>query len=378
MNLTLSETLKTGFLATRPISLSYSGGTVDITIHQVKDHGRLKELHKATGGAWGGTKVDDAFRQLLVKIVTDDVFPVFQRDHTDDYLDLFREFEIKKRDITPDKGSKITLKLPSSIRDLFQEEKEMDIKQAIAQSSFSGSMSVTGDKVRIEASVFKGLFSDAINSIVKHVKQLLREPSVQGTEAILMVGGFSESKMLQQAIKDNFPRLKLIIPEEAGLVVLKGAVVFGHNPSAIGERVCKYTYGVEMNHTFNEAIHDASRKFESEGVSYCKEVFDKHVEVGQTVVYGESQAKRTYQPLTSSQTHVTFNVYASSTASPKYVTDFGCTLLGYVTIEVKDMSVPLGQRTIEVDLTFSGTEIEINVKEQRTGRTTNKTVNFLG
>ena len=360
------------------LSLTYSGGTVDITIHQVKDQGRLRELHKASGGAWGGAKVDDAFRQLLVKIVTDDVFLAFQRDHTDDYLDLFREFEIKKRNITPDRGSKITLKLPSSIRDLFQDEKKMDIKLAIAQSSFSGSMIVTGDKLRIEASLFKGLFSDAINSIVKHVKQLLREPSVQGTKAILMVGGFSESQMLQQAIKDNFPHLKLIIPEEAGLVVLKGAVVFGHNPSAIGERVCKYTYGVETNRTFNEAVDDASRKFESEGESYCKGVFSKHVEVGQTVVYGESQAKRTYHPLTSSQTHVTFDVYASSTASPKYVTDFGCTLLGYVRLEVKDMSVPLEQRTLEVDLTFSGTEIEINVKEQRTGRTANKTVNFLG
>ena len=149
--------------------------------------------------------------------------------------------------------------------------------------------------------------------------------------------------------------------------------MFGHNPSAIGERVCKYTYGVETNRTFNEAVDDASRKFESEGESYCEGVFDKHVEVGQTVVYGKSQAKRFYQPLTSSQTHVTFNVYASSTASPKYVTDFGCTLLGYVTIEVKNMSVPRRQRTLGVDMTFSGTEIEINVKEQRTGRTANKT-----
>ena len=118
------------------LSLSYSGGTVDITIHQVKDQGRLKELHKASGGAWGGTKVDDAFRQLLVKIVTDDVFLAFQRDHTDDYLDLFREFEIKKRDITPDKGSKITFKQPSSIKDLFQDEKRWILNRLLLSPVF--------------------------------------------------------------------------------------------------------------------------------------------------------------------------------------------------------------------------------------------------
>ena len=302
----------------------------------------------------------------------------FQKDHTDDYLDLFREFEIKKRDITPDKGSKITLKLPSSIRDIFEEETDNDLKQAIAQTSFSGSMTVTGDKLRMDASVYKNLFSDAIDSIVKHVKDLLRESSVSGTEAVLMVGGFSESKMLQQAIKDNFPRMKLIIPEEAGLVVLKGAVVFGHNPAAIGERVCKYTYGIEVNHEFNEAIHDPNKKFEAEGKVYCSKIFEKHVEVGQTVTYGEPQAKRTYQPLTSNQKHVSFIVHASSKTSPKYINDFGCTMLGMVTVEVKDMSVPLGQRSIEVDLTFSGTEIEIRAKELRTGRLTNATVNFLG
>ena len=29
----------------------------------------LKELHKASGGAWGGTKVDEAFRQFIIKLV---------------------------------------------------------------------------------------------------------------------------------------------------------------------------------------------------------------------------------------------------------------------------------------------------------------------
>lgn len=354
------------------------GGTVDITVHEVKDHGKLKELHKASGGAWGGTKVDEAFKQLLIKIVGSQVMTKLQKQHTDDYLDLFREFEIKKRDIAPDKGSKITLKLSSSLRDLYEEETEVDLKQTVAQTSFSGNMSVIGDKLRIDSSIYKGLFSDAINSIVKHVKELLREPAVQGTEAILMVGGFSESRMLQQAVKDNFPKMKLVIPEEAGLVVLKGAVVFGHNPSAIGERVCKYTYGIEMNSTFVESQHDPSKKFEAEGKAYCREIFDKHVEVEQTVKYGEPQAKRNYQPLTASQSNVDFIVYASSKPSPKYVTDFGCTRLGTVSVAVRDMTVPLEQRTIEVDLTFSGTEIEIRAKELRTGHVTNATVNFLG
>lgn len=30
---------------------------------------KLKELHKASGGAWGGTRVDEAFRQFIIKLV---------------------------------------------------------------------------------------------------------------------------------------------------------------------------------------------------------------------------------------------------------------------------------------------------------------------
>ena len=48
--------------------LLLTGGTVDITVHEVVAGGHLKELHKASGGAWGGTQVDDAFYQFLVRL----------------------------------------------------------------------------------------------------------------------------------------------------------------------------------------------------------------------------------------------------------------------------------------------------------------------
>lgn len=49
------------------------GGTMDITVHEVQDKGTLKELHKANGGDWSGTKVDASFISLLADIVGNDV-----------------------------------------------------------------------------------------------------------------------------------------------------------------------------------------------------------------------------------------------------------------------------------------------------------------
>lgn len=43
-----------------------------------------------------------------------------------------------------------------------------------------------------------------------------------------MVGGFSECEIVQDAIRKAFPECRVVVPHEAGLAVLIGAVLFGH------------------------------------------------------------------------------------------------------------------------------------------------------
>ena len=45
-----------------------TGGTVDITVHEVRSDKSLKEIHRASGGPWGGIKVDDAFQEYLLEL----------------------------------------------------------------------------------------------------------------------------------------------------------------------------------------------------------------------------------------------------------------------------------------------------------------------
>lgn len=45
-----------------------TGGTVDVAVHEVLEDFQLKELYQASGGAWGGTTVDDAFFRFLSKL----------------------------------------------------------------------------------------------------------------------------------------------------------------------------------------------------------------------------------------------------------------------------------------------------------------------
>jgi hypothetical protein len=159
----------------------------------------------------------------------------------EDYIDMFRDFEIKKRNIAPEKTEKITLRIPISLVEIANEINGRPMKDCIAKSKYREHLVLTSDKIRIEADVMKGFFGSTLQRILDHVEKLLAKPRVNSCSAIVMVGGFSESPMLQERIQEHFPDMKIIIPEEAGLAVLKGAVIFGHNPTTIAERVCKFT-----------------------------------------------------------------------------------------------------------------------------------------
>ena len=75
---------------------------------------------------------------------------------------------------------------------------------------------------------------------------------------IVMVGGFSESRCLQREISRAFPNKYLVIPEDPGLAVVKGAVIYGHDPKAIVSRIARYTYGVEMAQSFIDGVSKIS------------------------------------------------------------------------------------------------------------------------
>ena len=72
------------------VSSFRAGGTIDLTVYEVARRGVLKELYRPTGGAWGGTKVDEAFKLFLVDVVGFEGVTEFKRL---DMLALYRNFE---------------------------------------------------------------------------------------------------------------------------------------------------------------------------------------------------------------------------------------------------------------------------------------------
>lgn len=318
-----------------------------------------------------------SFRDMLADIVGNDVMDNFQATKMMDYIDLFREFEVKKRTFKDEMTSKINFKVPYALTEDFREARKMDIKEHLqSKPKYKNKIIWIGDKLRMEPEVAKGLFKEACEKAAEHMRELFKMDQVRDIPTILMVGGFSESPLLQSIIRSTLPDKKVIIPADAGLAVLKGAVIFGHDPSVIQERRCRFTYGVKTSLPFREGVHPEAKKLiDDDGDVLCQDMFDKHVHMGDRVQYGECQVTQSYVPTRDSQKQMTFTVYASSDRDPMFVTEPSCTKVGTMSV---DMSGSGMDRSISVQMIFSGTELHVEAKEEHTGKKTKAKFEFLG
>lgn len=343
-------------------------------MHEIERDRQLKELDRANGGDWGGTSVDNAFKQALAEIVTEEMMQSYCQEYPSDYLDLFREFEIKKRICIKenDSDSFISLKFPLTFMEECTKRFGTDLPTLTQKSRFNNHFRWRRDRVRIDMPTFKAFFQPACDGVINHVKELLTSPKVKNVRKILMVGGFSESPLLQDAIRKAFPDCQVMVPRESGLAVLRGAAVLGYIPNIIARRVARHTYGVKMTIEFDPEKHMESKKQVIDGVEYCKDIFDKHIEKGQELKVGEAQGERFYVPLTSDQTGITFIMYCSEEQNPLYVDN--CRALGDLLIAVpKDKQ----DRSVEVNVSYGQAELQVSARVIQTNIACNVTVDFL-
>ncbi|XP_035679344.1 heat shock 70 kDa protein 12A-like [Branchiostoma floridae] len=75
------------------------GGTVDVTVHEIRDDGSVRELHRPTGGPWGGTNVDSNFSDLLDRIFGEEFMNDYRNKFPQENVQLMADFEMKKRSV---------------------------------------------------------------------------------------------------------------------------------------------------------------------------------------------------------------------------------------------------------------------------------------
>ena len=338
----------------------------------------LKELQKPSGGDYGGTTVDNAFRSILNKLFGADVINEFKMESTGEFYELLDRFEVKKRYF--DGTDKITLQFPYNLFELYEQRTLESINNTLESSPYKDRIVFKRDKMIITLELARDMFDEAVNKIVDKTNELLG--AVSNIEAVVLVGGFSESPYLNNIMKTKFEgktiyqtAVQVLSPNEPSSAVIKGAVINGHDPKAIDSRVCKYTYGIGRMMWFDDHVHPTSKRIVVDGTPYCDDLFNKHIEIGQTVRLGDDFEEHDYYPVTDYMKQGVLMVYASTKRNPQFIDEPECQLVGLIRI---DLTGGNANAKVLVKLVFGGTELIVEALEEDTGKMTVGPVDFLG
>ncbi|CAC5392497.1 unnamed protein product [Mytilus coruscus] len=337
--------------------IDIGGGTVDIIAHKKIIHNKVEELCSASGNDCGGTRIDREFMQMIETIVGKSVMEGLKRDYTLDYIDFIRALEIFKRGVGNRKKSTINMSIPiTALNDLCKKFGKGSFSEAVSQSDYKKYLFIKGNILQVQMTLAKEKFKSITDEIVKEIKNVLVRVEGVKIDTFFVVGGCSESSLIQEAIKDSFKDRHIVTPEEPILVVLKGAVLFGHTPDFITSRVTRFAYGRRIRPIFNELAHDINRKVESDGVFRCTNVFDLLMKKNTHCSVGSTQSIE-YHTYERNQAKVTVAVYVSENDDTEYVDDAGCEKLGELVVDIPNPTSE--RRYINVDFHFGGTELVV-------------------
>ncbi|KAL3878196.1 hypothetical protein ACJMK2_030564 [Sinanodonta woodiana] len=360
------------------VVIDAGGGTIDMAVHEIQQSGKIKELYKASGGHWGGANVDKAFIDLISEIIGKTVMEEISKSHTFDLMDLYREFEVKKRTLVPGQNGKAVFKIPFQFIEVYKLLTGKDVTKTIESiQKYKDSIAMKGDKMIIDPRVVHTIFSPSCYEIANHLEDLLEKCERHDIKTILMVGGFSESRFLQEQIRTRLPDCRIIIPADPGLAVLKGAVICGHDPSVVTARVSRYTYGTCTMVPFMSKIHPHSKMIKNKrDETYCKDIFAKIVQIGQSVSSEELHVLQINNPADEDKDVKDIQLFVSTKANPTFITDPSCKRIGCLQLDFKTPE-HTQKYSVEVAILTSGTEVTVRVKNKSTGETKLENLDFL-
>lgn len=350
-----------------------------MTVHKVMSDFNLQEIHKPSGGDWGGLQVDEEFLKFLKDLFGPGLIDELKQECKADFLDLTRDFEAKKKRLGETNSGKVILRIPVALTNLLKKRKRLSLDEAIAKSNYSD-IKTKGDRIILKEEFVMEFFKDILKNIGDYIQSIIADPKCLDIKMILMVGGFSESPIVRHSIRERFPNIRLIIPQDAGMAVLKGAVLFGHAPNVVAERICKRTYGIDIHYDFIEGTHSKAKKVEIDGIELCKDLFEKFVSVGESIRLGEVKCHEFYNTFESQDRKKmteSVRVFTSLEQSPVYVTDKTCNLLGKIDLKPPKDGWP---DTIEgrIEMQFGGTEFKVRVIDEVTKNEFESSFDFLG
>ena len=361
------------------------GGTIDISAYEVDDYGRLSQIGKMFGGTFGSEFLNRAFitEVLAARIGGIELVADLMRSHPEALADLADEWEKQKLtvDVVQEAGSvrvKDRVMIPLTRRvyralDEVVPELESRLRESQQDDEF---IVVQPSEI---AQIFDGVVARILGEVDKQLDAIAVRYGTKAPEKILLVGGFAQSRYLQQRLSLHLgSRAGVLVPPDGAEAVLAGAVHFGYDSTLVGARLSRYTYGFAISMPFEEGKDPDDSRTVSEytGMVLCSSRFNRVIAINESVRI-DHEYRTVVFPVKRDQDVVTIRMFTSTDPDPRYVT--GGTAHGQFDVDISALAgsdAPGEDRGVDLVFRFGGAEITVTATERRTGRTVTEVVAF--
>uniref|UniRef100_A0A8C6UPI7 Heat shock 70 kDa protein 12A n=1 Tax=Neogobius melanostomus TaxID=47308 RepID=A0A8C6UPI7_9GOBI len=353
------------------VVLDCGGGTIDITVHEVLEGGALKELHKPLGEDKGGRIVDRKFIHCLRKFFCDGLWEEYEREHPKEAQEFMEDFSYLKQ---APQNQVYKLKVHSKFKLKIEKREKAGAGESPLFKSMEG-VSWDSGNIKISEEKMKSFFHETLVHITDSLTGILQEH--KGISYILLVGGLSSSHILREHVQREFSdRAKVMCPKNPQEVILRGAVMFGRDPSVIRSRKSAFTYGFVKMQRFDPSKHKPEKKFTNEDGDWCDDLFGKMVEADEDVEWNETR-KFDFTSTDRDQTVMSLEFYRTERKNVRYVDDWGVEgPVAHCDLDMPDISKGL-DRKVKLEVFFGSTEINAVATDLESQSTASVKMDFI-
>lgn len=356
------------------------GGTGDIVTHKKSIDNKINEKYQAIGGDYGSDEIDKEILNKLIgklfgfkdynslKKKNEQLNFLWKEDELySEWFNLCKEIQNKKKITLKSKENDFTLNCQ-----MFKDFTSVGFRDLVNQYNKN---CINNDwKVSIKnqsrwiLSCPNKIFFDLIKNQAKKISSDIAKiyQNVEDVESILYVGGYCSNEIITDYIKKEFRFIKHLKPSHPDRAVVKGAVLFGIDPSIIKSRKAKYSIGFCSNNIYNKEIHGkigGKKYIDDEGIERCEDCFTTFIKIGEIISIDDIR-KHYFQLANPNCASLKF--YKTTKPNPILCTEDKVDLIGEDSFDLKK-DYPKGERDFTVEMKFGGTFAVAKCIHQKSG-----------
>lgn len=269
----------------------------------------------------------------------------------EEFLTMLKTFEAKRYNQSE---YIFRIHVPFTLDALIKQKYRGGIREALQRTIYKDSVTFEQSKLCISNSVYKTFFQKAINDIINFIEEILTRTDAKD---IIIIGRFADCEIIKQSLLKSFKTYRIVIPTEPGLVVMKGAVYFGHISNTKSIRFARYTYGVGMKRQYRSEKNEDKKQCDIKELSLEKHGIYPLVRRGEEIKSGFEY--HVSHSLKTGLGKVDCELYVSDQENPTYTDEKGCKLLGKILVQL-----PIEENGTEIKegIVFDETEIIFRVR----------------